>query len=98
MAEFFSEYWYAIALALSVVAMTICLTVRGETETVKEILFKLVTEAERLYGSGTGDLKRAAVIEWIYPKMPALLRTLLTAERLGELVEEALTLAKAKWL
>ncbi len=77
--------------------MTVWLVIKGETETVEEILFKLVTEAERVYGSGMGELKRAAVIEWIYPKLPALLRAVLSAEKLSDMVESALESAKKKW-
>ena len=61
------------------------------------MLYSLVTEAEQIYGAGTGSLKLAAVIDIIYPKLPAILKIFITDEKLVEWVEEALTTAKEAW-
>ena len=36
----------------------------------------LVTEAEKEYGSGTGALKLASVVEKVYPKLPAIINNM----------------------
>ena len=90
--------YYIITLIICIVAVLIFLAVNGEIKTIEEILFKLVTEAEKQYGQGTGALKKAAVIEWVYSKLPPLLRGLISAERLSDMVERALEAAKKKWL
>jgi intracellular septation protein A len=64
---------------------------------VKEMLFKFVTEAESKYGSKTGVLKFAAVVEWIYAAIPLPLQCLITKKRLDRLIENALTYAKEVW-
>ena len=90
--------YYIIALIACIVGLLAFFAIKGEIKTIEEILFKLVTEAEKQYGSGTGALKKAAVIEWIYGKLPPLLRGLISAERLSDMVEQALEAAKKKWL
>lgn len=62
-----------------------------------KMLFSLVTEAEREYGGGTGALKLSAVLTELYPKLPALIKMLVSEEHLTDWIEEALTAAKSKW-
>ena len=38
-------------------ALVVVLIKRGETKILKQILFNLVTQAEKQFGSGTGSLK-----------------------------------------
>ena len=57
----------------------------------------LVTEAEKEYGSGTGVLKLASVIEKVYPKLPVIIKTFITSETLIKWIETALITAKEKW-
>jgi hypothetical protein len=64
---------------------------------VKEMLFKFVTEAESKYGSKTGVLKFAAVVEWIYAAIPLPLQCLITKKRLDALIENTLAYAKEIW-
>ena len=90
--------YYIIICIVCIVALLILFAVKGEVKTIEEILFKLVTEAEKQYGQGTGALKKAAVIEWIYGKLPPLLRGLISTNRLSDMVENALSAAKKKWL
>ena len=89
--------WYSVILAAAAAAMMIWFTVRGEIKTVEEILFKLITNAEMKYPGGTGELKKAEVIENIYLKLPPLLRGILSEERLSDMVEQALERAKEIW-
>jgi hypothetical protein len=60
-------------------------------------VFALVTEAEKQYGTGTGAMKLAAVIDWVYPKIPALIRLFITAAQLTALIEKVLAEAQDKW-
>lgn len=89
--------WDSVLFVLAVIVIVIVLICRGETAILKEILFRLVTEAEKEYGSGTGELKKAAVIDWLYDKLPAIVKIFLTPDRLGKLIEEVLEIAKEKW-
>jgi hypothetical protein len=61
------------------------------------ILFALITEAEREFGSGTGQLKLAIVLERLSPLIPAFMRPFLTVATLERLIEFALESAKLKW-
>ena len=60
-------------------------------------MFALVTEAEALYGAGTGELKLASVIDTIYPNLPKLFKTFVTDKQLTKIVESVLAEAKEKW-
>lgn len=64
---------------------------------VKKILFTLVSRAEKEFGSGTGELKKAAVIEWIYEKLPKIVTVFITPKEIERLIESVLEYAKTKW-
>ncbi len=89
--------WDSVLLIIGIIAGVVLLYKRGETALLKEILFRLVTKAEQEYGSGTGELKKAAVVEWLYDKMPAVLRLLVTKKEIEALIDEVLAYAKSKW-
>lgn len=57
--------WDSVLLVLAFVAVLIFLYRHGRIEVVKKILFSLVSRAEKEFRAGTGELKKAAVIEWI---------------------------------
>lgn len=63
----------------------------------KLILFNLVTQAEKQFGSGTGSLKYAAVADWIYQRIPAVLKLLFTSSDIEKMIEAALEEAKKAW-
>lgn len=62
-----------------------------------QILFNLVTQAEKQFGSGTGSLKYAAVADWIYQRIPAVLKLLFTSSDIEKMIEAALEEAKKAW-
>lgn len=89
MLEFFTTHWASLLVVLAFAAVCIILCRRGATPYVKQMLFYLVTEAERHFGGGTGELKYAAVTTWIYEKLPAVVRFFFTAKQIDKLIEEA---------
>lgn len=95
--RFILSNWDSVLLVIICIMGVIFMYKKGETQKLKEILFKLVVEAERTYGSGTGELKRAAVFELAYDKMPALLKRFISQKELESMIEEALAYAKIKW-
>lgn len=97
MLEFLSNYWSSVLVVLVFVAIFIYFAVRGKKEIVYKMLYSLVTEAEKVYGSGTGSVKFAYVLEKIYSIMPAILKPFITYDRLKALIEKALEEAKIKW-
>lgn len=48
-------------------------------------------------GSGTGSLKYAAVADWIYQRIPAVLKLLFTSSDIEKMIEAALEEAKKAW-
>ncbi len=89
--------WDSVAVILVFIGLAIYLIRKGKKDILYQILFSLVTEAEKQYGSGTGALKKAAVITWIYERLPLVLRIFFTEKQLGEIIEAVLTAAKTKW-
>lgn len=79
------------------VVVVVVLIKRGETKILKNILFKLVTQAEKEFGSGTGALKYAAVSDWLYQRMPAVLKLLFSAKDIDDMIEAVLAEAKKQW-
>ena len=89
--------WDSVLVVLAFIVLCVVLVKRGETKILKNILFNLVTQAEREFGSGTGALKYAAVSDWIYQRLPAVLKLLFTEKDIDTMIEAALTEAKQKW-
>jgi len=89
--------WDSVLLVIAAAGGVVALYKRGEIKILKDILFRLVTRAEAEFGNGTGELKRAAVIEWLYGRMPGILRLVVTRKDIDKLIDEVLTYAKDKW-
>lgn len=90
--------WDSVVVIVMALFFVIWCIKKGQIKILKEIAYKLVTEAEKKLGAGTGELKKAAVIEWLYEKMPAILRVLFTKKDIENIIESALETAKEKWL
>lgn len=89
MIDFITLHWDSVLVVVLFIILAIYLLKRGSRKKVKSMLFYLVSEAERIFGDGTGELKYAAVTTWIYEKLPAILKILFTEKQLDEMIEEA---------
>lgn len=95
--NFIAQNWDFILLIVVAVAAIIFAIFKGNKSVVMRMLYSLVTEAEQIYGAGTGSLKLAAVIDAIYPNLPAVIKLFITDETLVKWVETALETAKDAW-
>lgn len=95
--DFLAMHWDSILLILLFAFFLVLLYIMGHKKIVYKILYSLVTEAEKQFGSGTGELKQAYVIEKLYSALPAVLKALVTAEQLETWVDDVLIMAKEKW-
>lgn len=89
MFEFIVKYWDSILVVILFILFLLVLIKRGAVKQVNEILFYLVIEAESTFGSGTGELKYAAVVSWLYEKLPTIIKILFTEKQLDLLIENA---------
>ena len=89
--------WDSIIVVIAMIIVVIVLLKRGETTILKQILFNLVTKAEQEYGAGTGSLKYATVADWLYQRIPNVLKLLFTSKDIERMIESALEAAKEKW-
>ena len=94
---FLAKNWDSVLVVAAFLAVVVVLIKRGETKILKQILFNLVTQAEKQFGSGTGSLKYAAVADWIYQRIPAVLKLLFTSSDIEKMIEAALEEAKKAW-
>lgn len=94
---FLAKNWDSVLVVVAFLALVVVLIKRGETKILKQILFHLVTQAEKQFGSGTGSLKYAAVADWIYQRIPAVLKLLFTSSDIEKMIEAALEEAKKAW-
>lgn len=94
---FLAKNWDSVLVVVAFLALVVVLIKRGETKILKQILFNLVTQAEKKFGSGTGSLKYAAVADWIYQRIPAVLKLLFTSSDIEKMIEAALEEAKKAW-
>lgn len=94
---FLAKNWDSVLVIVAFLAVVVVLIKRGETKILQQILFNLVTQAEKQFGSGTGSLKYAAVADWIYQRIPAVLKLLFTSSDIEKMIEAALEEAKKAW-
>lgn len=94
---FLAKNWDSVLVVVAFLALVVVLIKRGETKILKQILFNLVTQAEKQFGSGTGSLKYTAVADWIYQRIPAVLKLLFTSSDIEKMIEAALEEAKKAW-
>lgn len=94
---FLAKNWDSVLVVVAFLAVVVVLIKRGETKILKQILFNLVTQAEKQFGSGTGSLKYAAVADRIYQRIPAVLKLLFTSSDIEKMIEAALEEAKKAW-
>lgn len=94
---FLAKNWDSVLVIVAFLAVVVVLIKRGETKILKQILFNLVTQAEKQFGSGTGSLKYAAVADWVYQRIPAVLKLLFTSSDIEKMIEAALEEAKKAW-
>ena len=94
---FLAKNWDSVLVVVAFLALVVVLIKRGETKILKQILFTLVTQAAKQFGSGTGSLKYAAVADWIYQRIPAVLKLLFTSSDIEKMIEAALEEAKKAW-
>ena len=94
---FLAKNWDSVLVVVAFLALVVVLIKRGETKILKQILFNLVTQAEKQFGSGTGSLKYAAVADWIYQRIPAVLKLLFASSDIEKMIEAALEEAKKAW-
>lgn len=95
--QFLAANWDSVLVVLAFFVLIVVLIKRGETKILKQILFNLVTQAEKQFGSGTGSLKFAAVADWIYQRIPAILKLLFTEKDIARMIEAVLEEAKKAW-
>ena len=89
MIEFLAQYWDSILVVVLFIVACIILVRKGSAGYVKQMLFYLVTQAEAEFGSGTGDLKYAAVTTWLYERIPVIVKLFFTAKQIDVLIEAA---------
>lgn len=95
--NFLIANWDSVLVVVAFLVLIVVLIKRGETKVLKKILFNLVTQAEKQFGSGTGELKFAAVADWIYQRIPAVLKLLFTEKDIADMIEAVLEEAKKAW-
>lgn len=97
MITFLNDNLLGIGIILVLIAVLIFLYLRGNKKIVSKILYSLVTEAEKNFGNGTGEVKQASVICRLYEVLPPLIRLLVSERTLETWVDKAVETAKERW-
>ena len=95
--NFLLANWDSVLIVIVLITVFIILITKKQYAILDKIVFSLVTEAEKKYGGGTGAAKLAAVIEQLYPKIPAVIRLFISEAQLEKLIERVLADAKDRW-
>lgn len=95
--EFIINNWDFILLIVAAVAAVLFAIFKGNKSVVMRMLYSVVTDAERAFGGGAGEQKLAAAVDWIYPRLPAIIKLFVTDKMLVRWIEKALAAAKESW-
>lgn len=95
--NFVLTYWDVIATVVVIFVAGTYIVVKKRWDLLDQVIFGLVTWAEREYGGSTGRLKIAVVIEKVYPYIPVVLRMFITRAQLEEMINKVLKEAKVLW-
>lgn len=95
--QFMAANWDSVLVVLAFLVLVVVLIKHGQTKILKKILFNLVTQAEKQFGGGTGSMKFAAVADWIYQRIPAVMKLLFTEQDIADMIEAVLEEAKKAW-
>ena len=88
LSQFIANYWQIILFVLVVLFVSIVLIRRGQIDKLKEMVLYLVTEAEDHFGGGTGPIKKAQVMTFIYEALPTLGKILLSTDTISGIIED----------
>ncbi|MDF2546160.1 MAG: hypothetical protein K0R93_1058 [Anaerosolibacter sp.] len=91
---FILAYWLEIIASLGIVGVLLILYKRGREDLVRKMILSFVVDVEKKLGSGTGELKYAAVVERLYDKLPWVLRMLYSKKQVNGMIEEAVEYLK----
>jgi len=89
-------YWVAFVLLVAgLILLAVTWALHGKSnalETIKGFVLDFILDAEKQYGSGTGQFKRALVVDMIlnsafYNGLPGLVRQFITASALGAVID-----------
>ena len=95
--KYFVSNWDSVLVIIAAAAGVIVLYRRGELSLLENLLFTFVIKAEREFGGGTGELKRAAVIDWVYERLPKIVTLIISRRTVERVLESVLANAKKKW-
>ena len=87
--NFLKENWAGIVAILLFAVGCIVAIRMGYINKVKQVILYLVTEAERIYGGKTGEIKFAWVAEKIYAMLPPIVKMFISTRTIGFLINAA---------
>lgn len=87
--NFIQLYYLDILLVAGALTALVVLWRRGNKKLVYRIALMAVTQAERALGSGTGPIKLATAISYVYRNLPATIRLFFTQAEIENFIEDA---------
>ena len=87
----------ALLVVLVVLTIIILLASRGKKEIIYKMLYVLIDEAEKIYGSKAGKLKFSYVLDKVYATLPSTIKVFISYKTLEGWIEKALAEMKEYW-
>lgn len=94
MIDFIKQYYLDILFIVGLIVTLLVLYKKHRVDIIKKIILALVVQAEKQFGSKTGELKYAYVIDQIYSHLPSILRFLFTKKELDAYIAEGVAKLK----
>lgn len=94
MLEFITVNWPTMLIFLCFVVYIICLVIKGEWDKLRELAYKLMLSAERLFTENQGEEKMEAVFAAVYKLVPELFYRFVPPDYMKKKLQEWYDLAK----
>ena len=94
--EFIRSLNVDMIIAILAIVFIAIAWILGKKEQIRKAVYVLVIEAERIYGSGTGDIKYVVVANKINGMIPAPLNLIITDKVIDEMINNAVTYIKSQ--
>ena len=94
MNTFIINNWQSILIIVILIVVLIILYKHNKKEAVRKIILSLVVQAEKVLGSGTGELKYAYVIDKFYTSLPGIIKILYTKKEIDTFITEGVAKLK----
>lgn len=92
--NFLKTYWPDIVVTLIFIVTMLILIKKDKSDVVRKVVYGFVVQAEKEFGSKTGEVKYAHVVSQLYTRLPFILRLVFSQQDINKYIEDGVKMLK----